>query len=32
MGHVTITDDNIEKAKSKANFIKNQLTVISNEK
>ncbi len=32
MGHVTIMDDSLEQAKSKANFIKNQLTVISNEK
>ena len=32
MGHVTIMDDSIEKAKTKANFVKNNLTVISNEK
>ena len=31
MGHVTITDDNIDKAKEKANFVKNNLTVISYE-
>jgi 5-(carboxyamino)imidazole ribonucleotide synthase len=32
MGHVTIMDKTIENAKSKANFIKNNLNVISNEK
>ena len=31
MGHVTITDDNIDKAKEKANFVKNNLNVISYE-
>lgn len=32
MGHVTIMDNTIEKAKTKANIVKNKLTVISNEK
>jgi 5-(carboxyamino)imidazole ribonucleotide synthase len=32
MGHATIMDETIEKAKTKANFIKNNLTVISDEK
>jgi 5-(carboxyamino)imidazole ribonucleotide synthase len=32
MGHVTVMDNTIEKAKAKATFIKNNLTVISNEK
>ena len=31
MGHVTITDDNLDKAKEKANFVKNNLNVISYE-
>ena len=32
MGHATIVDSNIDKAKTKANFVKNKLKVISNEK